>query len=163
MRILLDRTLRRWGQCIWTALLLLLPCVHLHATSVIQFSAEAYEVAEDAGAVEISVQRTNDLMAVVSAEFATDEHYSATPGADYTAIVTHLVFLAGETNKIVSVPILNDAEVEGPEVFQVVLRQPGAGAALGRRSSATVTIIDNDRGLRLEFGSVHEDECRGQS
>jgi hypothetical protein len=131
----------------------------LQAASIIQFSATTYNVTEGMNQVEIAVQRTNDLDTVVSVDLATS-NLTATAGADYLDVSARLTFLAGETNQIVAVPILNDGLVEGIETFQVLLSNPTGGAELSTRSNATVRITDNDKGLQLEFAKyqVCEDE-----
>ena len=133
---------------------------NLSAASIIQFLASYYDVTEGDGAISISVERTNDLATGASVEFATTYQNSATPAADYTETVTRLVFLAGETNKIVTVAILNDGELERAETFGVKLRNPAGGAELGARSEATVAITDNDgyAGPECQVYRVREDE-----
>jgi hypothetical protein len=123
----------------------------LHAQSVIQFSATLYNVTEGTPEVAILVQRTNGLDTVVSADFATTTNGTATAGADYVEVSTTLTFLANETNKTVTVPILNDAAVEPIETFQVILTNATGGAVLGARSIATVRLTDNDPGFQLEL------------
>ena len=124
--------------------------LNTQSASVIQFSSRTLSVSEESTAAEIIVRRTNDLETVVSVEFATT-NLTATPGMDYLEIATNLTFLAGETNLIVAIPILNDGEVEGAERLQAVLSNPAGGATLGSFARITVTIVDNDVGL--QFGS----------
>ncbi len=130
----------------------------LHAASTIQFSATTYTVAEDAGAVTITIQRWGDTGTVVSVDYATTNG-TATAGLKYTAVSGTLSFAAGQTNQTLVVPILNEAFVEGTKTFRVLLSNPMGGAVLGTRASTTVSISDNDRALRLELGaySVKED------
>jgi hypothetical protein len=54
-----------------------------------------------------------------------------------------LKFAAGETSKTISILLVNDSYLEGPETFNVTLSNP-TGASLGSTSAATVTINDND-------------------
>ncbi len=138
-----------------------LAALNLSAASVIQFSAWTYNVTEGVNAqAEVVVQRTNDLDTVVSVDFATT-NASATAGLDYLDVATNLTFGAGETNKLVTVPIHNDGLVEVGETFQVMLSSPTGGAVLGNRTNATVVITDNDKGLAFEFASyqAREDEA----
>ena len=93
-------------------------------------------------------------------DFATT-NLTATAAADYTDVATTLTFLAGETNKLVTVPILNDGLVEAVETFQVTLSNPVGGAELGIRTNATVRITDNDKGLAFEFASYSVAEDAG--
>jgi dienelactone hydrolase len=131
----------------------------LQAASTIQFSAMAYTVAENAGNVALSIQRTNDIDTIVSVDYASADG-TATNGLKYTAVSGTLAFGAGETNKAIVVPILDEGFVEGMKVFQVTLSNPTGGAVLGARSTAAVRITDNDKGLQVEFAKyqVREDE-----
>ena len=131
----------------------------LQAASIIQFSATAYNVAENAGSVALTVQRINDVETIVSADYATADG-TATNGLKYTAVAGTMAFGAGETNKTISVPLLDEGFVEGIRTFQVILSNPTGGAVLGARSNATVRITDDDKGLQVEFATyrVHEDE-----
>jgi hypothetical protein len=124
----------------------------LQAASTIQFTATTYTVAENAGSVSLAVQRTEDTNTVVSVDYATADG-SATNGLKYTAASGTLDFGAGETNKTLLVPILNEGFVEGTKWFRVVLTNAVGDAVLGARSAVTVSIADNDVGLQLEFGS----------
>jgi hypothetical protein len=54
-----------------------------------------------------------------------------------------LRFAAGETSKLITIPIVNDALVEGNETFQLTLSNP-TGASISGPSVVTVTIVDND-------------------
>ena len=78
----------------------------LQAASIIQFSATAYNVAENAGSVALTVQRINDVETIVSADYATADG-TATNGLKYTAVAGTMAFGAGETNKTISVPLLD--------------------------------------------------------
>ncbi|MFM2431937.1 MAG: hypothetical protein RLZZ511_3150 [Cyanobacteriota bacterium] len=68
---------------------------------------------------------------------------SALSGQDYTSIQTNVTFAPGETEKTVQIPILNDALIEGNEVFNVALGET-AGADLGTRRTVGITILDDD-------------------
>jgi hypothetical protein len=71
---------------------------------------------------------------------------TAVAGQDYTATHGTLVFQPGETSKTVTISILNDTVVEGPETLTLGLANPTAGAHLGSPSSVTLTITDDDSG-----------------
>ena len=120
--------------------------------SAIQFSASTYTVAENAGSVIFTVQRTGDTNAVVSVDYAS-ANGTAMAGSDYTATNGTLTFAAGETNQTIAVPILNDGIVESTadETFTVTLSNP-TNAVLGTRTIANVRITDNDKGLQLGVG-----------
>ena len=66
---------------------------------------------------------------------------TAVSGLDYRSVDTRLVFRAGETAKVVTVGLINDAHNEGTETFEVVLSNPsnaiiGDGVATGTINNA---------------------------
>ncbi len=74
-----------------------------------------------------------------------------------------ITFTAGETEKTVEVATVQDEVNEGDETFTVALSDP-SGATLGRNSSATVTIEDDDAAAPAEAlltGGVGADLLRG--
>ena len=77
----------------------------------------------------------------VTADYATSDG-TATAGSDYTATSGTLSFAAGETEKTVSVPVLDDAHDEGSETLSLSLSNP-SGAYL-EDGTATGTITNTD-------------------
>jgi hypothetical protein len=132
----------------------------LWAASTIQFSAATYAIAENAGTVALTVQRANDVDTSVSVDYACVDG-TATNELKYTAVSGTLAFGAGDTNKNIAVPILNDGLVGGTTTFQVTLSNPSGGAVLGARTNATVRITDNDTGLQFEFAAYSAAEGAG--
>ena len=127
--------------------------------STLQFSATSYTVAENAGSIALTVQRTGDTNTVAGVDYATTD-LSATNGLKYTAVSGTLAFGAGETNQTIRVPILNEGFVEGTKTFRVTLSNP-TNAVLGTRPIALVYITDNDKGLQLELTSYSVNEEAG--
>ena len=130
------------------------------AQPTVQFSATSYTVAESAGAVTLTVQRTGETNTTVGVDYATADG-TATNGFKYTEALGTLTFGAGETNKVVVVPILNNGLVDGTKTFRVILSNPNGGAVLGTRTNALVSITDNDSALTVEFANyeTREDEA----
>ena len=62
---------------------------------------------------------------------------------DYATGVDTLYFAAGETQKTLTLSLINDAHVENTESFALELFDP-IGSTLGAQSNATVNITDND-------------------
>jgi len=133
--------------------------LQLQAASTINFGASGYTVAENAGSVSLAVLRSGDPDTVVSVDFATADG-TATNGLKYTAVSGTLPFGAGETNKIIVVPILNEGFVEGTKRFTVTLSNP-TNAVVGTPAVATVSIADNDPGLQFESASYSVAEDAG--
>jgi polyhydroxybutyrate depolymerase len=134
---------------------------HLYVTlpPTLQFAASGYTVAESAGAVALTVQRLNDTNTVVSADYATAD-VTATNGLKYTAVAGTLAFSAGQTKQTILVPILNDGFADGSKTFRVVLSNP-VNAVLGARTTATVSITDNDVGINFQFATYAVAEDAG--
>ena len=121
--------------------------------STLQFTAPTYTVAEWAGTVTLTVQRTNDTSTEVSVDYATADG-TATNGLKYMATNGTLAFAAGETNQTIVVPILNEGLVEGTKTFAVTLSNP-TNAVLGTPTNATVSILDVDVGIQFQFANYN--------
>ena len=82
---------------------------------ILQLSAATYSVAENGGTATITVTRTGGSAGAVGVTLATSNG-TATAPADYTAVSQTVSFAAGDTaSKTVSIPIVDDALVEGNE------------------------------------------------
>ncbi len=70
---------------------------------------------------------------------------TATSGSDYTALSGTVTILAGATTATITIPVLDDAVVEGNETAAITLTGVTSGVAiLGATVLATNTIADND-------------------
>ncbi|PYS36518.1 MAG: hypothetical protein DMF75_00790 [Acidobacteria bacterium] len=122
-------------------------------TNTIQFSASNYGVGEGEQRAAVTVTRSGDTSASASVNYATSDSAGsqncnvtngiASSRCDYISALGTLKFAAGETSKTISVLIINDSYLEGPETFNISLTNP-SGASLGSPATAAVTIIDND-------------------
>jgi hypothetical protein len=109
----------------------------------LQFSAANYGVAENAGNVTVTVNRSNGTVGDIAVAYSTSDA-SATSRDDYVAPSGPLTFFDGETSKTFSVGIIDDADYEGDEQLTVTLSNPTGGARLGSPSTGTITIADNE-------------------
>ena len=91
--------------------------------------------------LDFAVSLSRAASAPVTVQYATADG-TATAGADYTAASGTLSFAAGETEKTVSVAVLDDAHDEGEETMKLVLSNP-SGARI-RDGEATGTIENSD-------------------
>ena len=105
-----------------------------------QFSGALQSVAENAGAVALTVSRVNGSDGEITVNYQTQDG-SAKAGTDYTAASGELVFAEGETSKTISIAILNNSTVDGSRSFSVNL----SGNNLGATTSTNVTITDDDQ------------------
>jgi len=126
---------------------------NLPTGSSIQASATKYVVNESEGSVSLTVTRLGNTAGVATVDYATSDTAgsnscgsvigAASSRCDYLATLGTLTFSPGETSKTISIPISDDAFVEGPENFSLTLSNP-AGATLGSPFTSQVTINDND-------------------
>lgn len=91
----------------------------------------------------VSVLRTGGSDGPVSVHYAAAGG-SATAGTDFTAVSGRLSFAAGESLKMIQIPLREDSEVEGRETILLTLANPSGGAALETPASATLIVRDND-------------------
>ena len=114
------------------------------APGALRFESGAYAVAEAAGSVALLIRRVGGDDGAVGVQLAT-ANGSATAGQDYTATTQNVSWANGDDGtKTVTVPIANDAAVEGAETFTATLSNPTGGASLGAPATAAVTIQDDD-------------------
>ena len=103
-------------------------------------------VAEDVGTIVLTVSLNRPAPSALSVLWYTQDEHAEAP-SDYTAREGSLTFAAEESQKDISVPIVDDAVREDPvggvhETFFVILRE-GQGYSRGD-SYALVEIVDND-------------------
>ena len=101
--------------------------------------AQVQEAANATLAFAVTLSRPPS--STVTVGYATSDG-TATAGSDYTAASGTLTFAAGETEKTVSVPVLDDAHDEGSETLTLTLSN--ASGAHIEDGSATGTINNTD-------------------
>jgi hypothetical protein len=112
------------------------------ATGIVSFSQSNYAVQEDGTGVSITVTRSGSATAAGTVDYATT-NLTSSDRADYTPLLGTLFFAPGETTRTFTVPINEDAFVEGAETVQLTLSNATGDAVIGQPSSATLTINDD--------------------
>ena len=112
--------------------------------------AEASE--EEDATLDFAVTLDPAADATVTVDYATSDG-TATAGADYTGTSGTLTFLAGETAKTVSVPIVDDAVDDGGETLTLTLSQ-AAGANIGAAAATGIIRDDDSNRLTASFGDM---------
>jgi hypothetical protein len=120
------------------------------AAGTLQVAATAVTVAENAGKVVISVNRTGGASGAVGVSYAT-ANGTALAGTDYMAISGTLSFAESETSKTIEVPITDNTIVNTGKTFKVTLSAPTSGVILGTNKVTTVTIASDDVGGAIQF------------
>ena len=108
------------------------------------FSEATHSIGESGSSAVITVSRTGSTSDAATVDYASSD-VSATAGVDYTPVNGTLNFAAGEASQAISVPILNDSDIEGNEIVALTL-SASTGVSLGAISEATLTIVDDDSG-----------------
>jgi secreted trypsin-like serine protease len=114
----------------------------VNAPRAFDFQAGNYEVSEAGRRVTLTVTRS--LAAGSASVVVATAPGSAAARADFRAVTRKLSFRPGVTSASVTINIVNDRLAEGPESFTVTLSSPSAGFSLGGRSTATVSITDDE-------------------
>ncbi len=108
----------------------------------IVFSPANYNVSESSGVCDITIIRTNGSAGTGSVDFATIDG-EAIAGVDYIATNGTLEWADGETNKVISISIINRHGVVGNRAFNVVLSN-AVVIGLGSATNAVVEIVVNE-------------------
>ena len=110
----------------------------------VRFSAATYSAGEDAGIATITVGRIGGTAGTITVSYATTDG-TANANTDYTRASGTLTFAAGETTKTFTISLIDDPATEPDETVTLTLSNATGGAILGTPSTATLTILDNDR------------------
>jgi uncharacterized delta-60 repeat protein len=112
-------------------------------------------VLESASQISVGVLRIGPTNSAMSVNFATHDG-TAVAGVNYTASAGTLTFSPGQTLKTVQIPITDDPQVTGDQLFTVVLSTNAASGAvqLAYPSTNTVIIRDADAGLSFTNASI---------
>jgi hypothetical protein len=121
--------------------------------TTVQFNSAAVSVNESVGSVDVTVTRVGDLGKATTVQFATTDtaglqncqlaNGKASERCDYGTVVGSLRFGIGQATKTFTIPIVNDAFIEGDETLTVNLSGV-TGALLANPSAITITIVDDD-------------------
>ncbi|MEO7795379.1 MAG: Calx-beta domain-containing protein, partial [Thermoanaerobaculia bacterium] len=115
------------------------------AVSRIRLRSAVFPAFESAGAATFVVFRQGASAGAASVDYSTVDG-SALAGADYAATNGTVHWADGEAGeKVVSVPLINDAVAERHETVSVMLTN-AVGGELGHRDTASILIIDDDGG-----------------
>ncbi len=121
------------------------PCIEVQGgprPGVLQFASTRYPTRENGAQVSLVVQRVGGSDTAVSVEVSSEDG-SASAGLDYVPISTTLSWPAGDSSeRSIPISILYDLLTEPFENFNVRLRNPTGGAALGLVGGTVVTIED---------------------
>ena len=119
----------------------------------VQFSSATYSGAEGVPTAIVTLTRTGGTAGTVTV-LVSATGGTATIGSDFTGVPATVTFLDGQTTATLTLPILDDATLEGDETATLTLSAPTGGATLGAVAVATLTITDNDVAGTVQFSSA---------
>lgn len=129
-----------------TAVLSITDNDHPASNGSLEFGAAAFSVAENAGSINISVNRGSGGAGAVSVHYATGDG-TGKAGKQYTAASGTLNWGAGETAaKTFPVAVLDDGAADGNHTVNLTLSAPQGGASLGTPAAAVLTVTNTDGG-----------------
>lgn len=111
----------------------------------LRFTAGGFTVNENAGTATVTIVRTGGKAGQIDVTY-TMTGGTARVGVDYPATSVKLTFLSGETSKVFTVPITDNANADGPRTVNVVLSNPTNGSIIATPYVTTITIQDNEGG-----------------
>jgi hypothetical protein len=133
------------------------------AEQTVQFNAASYSVSEATAAATITLQRLGTPTGTLTVNFATADNTAVAP-VDYQAVNTTVTFAAGVRTRTVTVPLRNNAQVEGDRTLTLTLSNmqldgvPATGITCGGATGATCTvpllILDDDVVGEVQFSAV---------
>ena len=117
------------------------------------------------GSVTLPVTRSGIVSGASSVSWAASNG-TATAGSDYgtkgsTVLPAGILsFAAGVTTLNLTVPIHGDVLAEGNETFSLTLKS-ATGAVLGGQKTATITLLDEEKGIKFAASAVTANEGAG--
>ena len=114
-------------------------------------TVSATRAAESVGTVELEVRLSGASAQTVTVDYETEDD-SAIAGEDYTETSGTLTFGPGATARTIEVVVIDDAEDEQEETFEVTLSGPWNATLSGGQAelTGTATIADDDtRGIAV--------------
>lgn len=124
----------------------------------VKFQTKVSVVQEDAGQASVVVTRAKRLTETITLNYTTSSTSasggaSCGSGTDYVQVAGSLSFAPGETSKQITVPICDDAVIEGGEFVTVTLTRPAVGAVI-TGGAHQLAIADNDGPARIVFATT---------
>ena len=120
--------------------------------TTVTFGASSYTAAEGGATATVAVQLSAAASATVTIPL-TKTHRGGATAADYSGVPSNVTFTAGQTRRTFTVTATDDADKDGGESVQLGFGTLPGGYAPGARRTATVTLVDDDATLIVNFGT----------
>ena len=120
--------------------------------TTVTFGASSYTAAEGGATATVAVQLSAAASASVTIPL-TKAHRGGATAADYSGVPSNVTFTAGQTRQTFTVTATDDSDSDGGESVQLGFGTLPGGYAPGARRTATVTLVDDDANLIVNFGT----------
>ena len=120
--------------------------------TTVTFGASSYTAAEGGATATVAVQLSAAASATVTIPL-TKTHRGGATAADYSGVPSNVTFTAGQTRRTFTVTATDDADKDGGESVRIGFGTLPGGYAPGARRTATVTLVDDDANLIVNFGT----------
>jgi parallel beta-helix repeat protein len=111
---------------------------------IVLITVDDASIPESAGNAQVMVRLSSALSSTLTLSYAASQN-TATAGQDFTPSSGTLTFAPGETQKQITIPIVQDQSAEGIESFFVTVSNPSAaGTVTIVDGTGEVTILDDD-------------------
>jgi hypothetical protein len=120
---------------------------------IVQFKSANFSVRESARAATITVSLSGPNPGLITAAYKACAG-TASEQVDFGFTAGTLVFERGRTNATFTVPIIDDTLDETNETVNLRLESLSGGAVFGARQRAWLTILDDDSGGVVQFGTA---------
>lgn len=119
------------------------------AAGIIKLTQVTFPAFESSGEATFVIERDEGSDGQVSVDYSTIDGSAVNPG-DYLTAQGTLTWADGQSGeKVVTLPVVDDSEMEDLETISVVLTNATGGASLGVRDVASIVIVDDDAGEGL--------------
>ncbi len=108
-------------------------------SGTVKFVKSTYNVSKSTGYVDVAIQRVGSAAGTTTVNYNTTP-MSAAAGVDYAATSGTLTFLAGESTKLVRIPIYKTSSANSGKSFNLDLSSVSSNATLGTPSTTAITI-----------------------
>ncbi len=120
--------------------------VQAGAAGAFRFSKDEVDIVESSRNLSLTINRVDGSKGAANVTY-TLSGATAKSGEDFSGTSGVVSFADGETQKIITIAIVEDKVGEIHETFHIILGNPTGGAVLGSPSEMVVTILDNDGGV----------------
>lgn len=127
---------------------------------VVQFESRVIQAREDAGTVGVRVLRSGNLSGGFIVSYKSSD-LSASAGSDYSSVQGLIEFTANEVEKLIEIPVFEDAISEGPERFSLTMQVSQGDARIGAAGITAIIIVDSGKSIQFSSGEISVAENSG--